>query len=363
MNNHITYVTIAYDLYKNKIIGQLNAWERRGYISNLMFIDKNKDVYRLVLRRNPTGKLPIDIQLASSNSKKNAVIQLFNYLKNKVNSEDELIYIRRLGISVIYARGFFERTKAKVFYEIPTYPIDSGTTFLRKMVLNIEKFYCKRRVYPYILAEPACVQKKLKTLPSKMIPINNAVEVGCSDIIPRKSNEYLFVFFGNLQHWHGLENFLQAVENYNGEKLFSVNVYSSLTECYKDLSFKYRNSPRIKFCGESNPKSIEIKNTNKTIGVGGLAYKTRGADYDTSLKNKDYAAMGIPFIYVLPDLSFVDYKYAYCIKDISKIDIDEIINWFSSIYSEDLYSIIKEYARKNLTYDQQIEELYRMVKK
>lgn len=70
MANHITYVTIAYDLYKNKILGQLNAWKRRGVYSSLLFVERVSDGYRLVLRENATDESAIDKELALTVNKK-----------------------------------------------------------------------------------------------------------------------------------------------------------------------------------------------------------------------------------------------------------------------------------------------------
>lgn len=363
MGKHITYVTIAFELYKNKILGQINAWQRRGYSCDLLFIDQTTHGYRLVLKNNIAQSTASDIEISNALEKRQAMKKLFEYLGTNCNGADEILYIRRLGINVILAGNLFKKIKAQVFYEIPTYPIDSGTTCLRKMVLKIEEYYFKRFVYPYILAEPACVQKKTKKLPSKMVEINNSVEVSNTDTMPRKSDNYTFLFFGNLQPWHGLDYFLEAVEKYTGINSVYVMVFSPATACYKELTEKYKESLKISFCGKTDPETIEVNNTNKTIGIGGLAYATRGADYDTSLKNKDYAAMGIPFIYTLPDQSFKTYKYSYQLNEIDAINIDEIIEWFLSIYTEDMYLKIKEYAREYLTYDKQIEKLYRMVEK
>jgi len=363
MERHITYVTIAFDIYRNKIIGQINAWQRRGYFCSLLFLERTETAYKLISRNNAVDEDYLDVVIATCAKKRQAIKKLFEYLKKHLNNKDEIIYIRRLGINVIYAGNFFKRIKAKVLYEIPTYPIDSGTTFLRKVALSIELLYFKMYVYPYIFAEPACVQKKIKKLPKKMIEINNSVEVSTKNIKPKMSDEYTFLFFGNLQPWHGLECFLQEVEKYTGSKSLFVKVYSPPTDCYIKLSDKYKNSKKIKFCGKSNSQTIEIHNTNKTIGIGGLAYQTRGADYDTSLKNKDYAAMGIPFIYTLPDLSFPNYKYSFCLKKLNEINLDKIIEWFTSIYTEDMYLQIKEYARSCLTYDVQIEKICGLVEK
>lgn len=212
---------------------------------------------------------------------------------------------------------------------------------------------------------PAFVQRNTRVTPSKIIPIYNAVNVleTNDEIRKRDSGRYTFLFVGNLQQWHGLEKFANLVVNYKGKYDIALKIYSSDTECYKELFSKYSCFDKIVFCGLEKMSAISKTIDKKTIGIGGLDYSKRGAEYDTSLKNKDYAAMGIPFVYSLKDLSFNEYLYGLQISgdEINDKLIDRIILWFESIDSEDLGAKIQEYAKKNLTYDKQIETVYRRI--
>lgn len=346
---NITYVTIAFELYQNKIMGQLKAWERQGYEYTLLYIEKMHDEYLL---QKMCKTMEIET-IASSHARNTIFRKLFDYLLNNCG-EDDLLYIRRIGINIVYAGNYFRKANCRILYEIPTYPIDSGITLMRKIVLFLEKLYYKVFVYPYITAEPACVQKYSKTMPSKIVPIYNAVTVSDNIKDVKIGEEYQFIFFGNLQPWHGLEFFIKALQQYKGDHLTKLYIFSPLTPHYSQLKEKYNHLSNIMFEGKTSKEMIEQMVTRKTIGVGGLQYTSRGAEYDTSLKNKDYASIGIPFIYKLKDLSFPEYPYAYQVVKENEISISDIIDWHSGIDSETLYYQIKNYARKNLTYDEQV---------
>ena len=357
--NKLLYVSITYALYKNKIDGQLEAWERKGYECDLLSIETVDDLYVVVLYKNDRVHKEITYQ---SYRKKEALHEMFRIMKEKYNDRNIVIYIRRLGINIIYTNNFFASSKARIVYEIPTYPIDSGTNFIKKIALVAETIYFYFFVYPYLQVVPACIQKETKFLPSKYEPIHNAVRVSEDRPIFIKNDDcYTLLFIGNLQPWHGLEKVIKELLYYDGDARIKLNIYSSPTNYYQELKKKYEEKNKILFCGSCSISNIEKNINSKTIGIGGLEYTTRGAVCDTSLKNKDYASLGIPFIFSLQDLSFTDYKYAYRISntDFDGQFIDRIIAWYNTIYDENMYRIIKQYARVNLTYDEQIEHVLR----
>lgn len=358
MCKQLVYCSIAYSLYCNKINGQIQAWRRLGFACSLLSIELMNNRYCVFFVEG--DELDKKNELFSSSSKKKAVAFAFKYLLNAFNSYDTYIYIRRLGINLLYTGNFFKKTKSRIIYEIPTYPIDCGTSFLKKLAVMIEQMYFNVFVYPNIDAMPAFVQKDCRKHPSKLVSVYNAVNV--LDVDGKKdSSRYTFLFVGNLQKWHGLESVIKLVVEYKGTFDIELKIYSSNTDCYQDLLSKYSFSKRIHFCGRESMKNISQTVTRKTIGIGGLDYSERGASFDTSLKNKDYAAMGIPFVYTLKDLSFIDYPYGLQISkgDVNNELIDRIVLWHQSIESEDLSSLIQEYARMNLTYDKQVETVYR----
>lgn len=356
----LVYVSITYGLYKSKIDGQIGAWRKKGYDCDLLSIEYLKYQYDIVFYENASeSNRTVCLQ---TKSRKEAMNYIFNYLLVNFNSQDTLIYIRRVGTNIIYANNFFKKIKARLIYEIPTFPIDSGTNLPRKIAVLIEKTYFYMFAYRHIAVIPACIQKMPKYLPKKYIAINNAVRVS-EDVkqICTNKNKYSFLFIGNLQPWHGLEKVIKELKLFNGVQEIEIRIFSSETECYSNLKSKYYFIPNVQFCGPNSVSNIEKTVSGKTIGIGGLEYNIRGAVYDTSLKNKDYASIGIPFVYSLEDLSFVGFKYTYRVndKDFDGKLISRIIAWYDSVNNDGMYQYIKQYAREKLTYDEQISSVDR----
>ena len=364
MDKKLVYFSISYSIYKNKIMGQIEAWQKKGFECCLFSIENIAGQYVVYYYEGKDIRMNHKNELYATSKKGAAIRFVFNYILKEYNNEGTYIYIRRLGINIVFSNLFFSKSKSKILYEIPTYPIDSGTTIIRKASVAIEKMFFYTMVYPHIKLVPAFIQKETKRLPSKFVPIQNAV-------LPLAINEnriyseyYTFLFVGNLQMWHGLEFIISKIIEYRGNKKVKLMIYSSETECYKMLQKKYKEYKNIIFCGKEEVETIYQSLTQRTIGIGGLNYAQRGATFDTSLKNKDYTAMGIPFVYSLRDLSFENYHFSYKIQLNASNNnlIDDIINWYCSIEADDMVEKIQCYAKENLTYDKQIEIVYRRLK-
>ena len=96
------------------------------------------------------------------------------------------------------------------------------------------------------------------------------------------------------------------------------------------------------------------------IGVGGLAYHKRGATIDSSIKSKEYCALGLPFLYEVPDMAFdKEWEYHYKIpSDESPVDFEKVINWYKSLPKE--HSVVMhKYAEDNLQFDNEVRDIER----
>ncbi|MGT2721166.1 hypothetical protein [Streptococcus porcinus] len=360
--NKIIYITLSYKTYKNKIDGQLEAWKRRGFDCLLLSIESNSEgLFSLIEYKFGSEKITSVVRF-SNLRKKQLYRQLAIHFSENYDSINNILYIRRLGINLIYFGRYIKQFKSKILYEIPTYPIDSGTSFFRKVALKIENIYFDKRVYPYLAGIPVFIQSFREPFKEKFIPLENAVKVLKDKVYfeNQGNNQLTFIFLGNLQKWHGLEKFIEEIKVFS-KKEVKLEIFSSNTETYAKFKKMYCNIENIIFNDAITFAELEDKLTGDLIGVGGLDYESRGAEVDTSLKNKDYAALGIPFIYKLPDISFQNYPYALKLenRDFNGTLVTKVIRWYNSIYTPTMNQKIKNYALSNLTYDNQVEKVIR----
>ncbi|HEP1839290.1 TPA: hypothetical protein VCA25_000701 [Streptococcus suis] len=359
---YLVYITLSYNEYKNKIFGQLKAWKNKGYEPVVFSIDSSDSNYQLL---RIESSMDIKEIIFSASTKRQVFDYMGQYVQNNFDNQDNIIYIRRLGISLLYFGKYIKHYISKVLYEIPTYPIDTSISFLKWLSGGIEFLYFKYFVYPYVTAVPIFLQSKKGRMLEKFIPIHNSVEVIEQNVISKKNigEDFAFIFIGNVQAWHGLDKFLDCFVSSNSNN--SVLVFSSNTLVYVKLKEKYKYFSNIIFAGkvEISELSHLLQRYSNVIGIGGLNYESRGAELDTSLKNKDYAALGIPFIYKLEDESFINYRYGLQLKDVdfSHDLIDKITTWYRLIHHEKMSADIVEFAKNHLSYEEQIDRIIRKI--
>ena len=197
-----------------------------------------------------------------------------------------------------------------------------------------------------------------------MVEIYNGREIEKYDISNRKINtniDYInFVGIAHVNRWHGYGKFIEAIENYNGNRNITFTIISNKTEeleRLKKIVTERGLQSKIHFKDYDRINNIMEECNLYDIAIGGISYYERGAIYDTSIKNKEYCAMGIPFVNCCKDLSFPsDFKYMYTLKD-KKIDMHQILNWYDKLEKKQILEDMHAYAKENLTFDKSIQKI------
>ena len=105
------------------------------------------------------------------------------------------------------------------------------------------------------------------------------------------------------------------------------------------------------------------KSEDYDIGLGGLKYHIKGAKYDSSIKNKEFCAMGIPMVAASIDKSFNDnFKYLYKINaDNNNFSISDIIDWYESLDKKIIKQEMKKYAEEELSFYKLYKEMFEKI--
>ena len=153
------------------------------------------------------------------------------------------------------------------------------------------------------------------------------------------------------------------MKEYSGDKKITFTIISQDTEenvKVKKLVQEYHMEDQVIFKDRCTFDELDQLIDNYHIAIGGLGYHRRGAKYDTSIKNKEYCAWGIPFVCACMDRSFPDdFKYLCKVpSDESIINIGEIIEWYQSIYEYDYRKEMYEYAKEHLNFAKEYRDLF-----
>jgi dTDP-4-dehydrorhamnose 3,5-epimerase len=198
--------------------------------------------------------------------------------------------------------------------EILTYPYDAeykNAKTIVKIAKQIEVFY--RQSFKKYVDKMVTFSKAEEIFGVKTIKINNGIVM---DSIPLKTstnnkNEINLIAVASMQFWHGYDRLIDGLKNYYSKKQ-SIKVFlqfvgdSNNTESlkYKHLIDLYKLNPYITFHGFKNGSNLDELFNLSDLAIGCLGVHRKNIKYIKSLKNSEYCARGIPFVYSEIDDSF-----------------------------------------------------------
>lgn len=277
-------------------------------------------------------------------------------LKSKLLKRTEyssiIEYARKERIDFVYMRSDhnanpftihmvrkLKETGIKVVMEIPTYPYDQEYESLsRRKFLFIDQ--CFRKIlarqlcgivtfsdYPIIFGKPA-------------LQISNGVDF--SQIpLKRKINdtnhELHLIGVAEIHYWHGFDRLVKGLANYY-QTHPSYKVYFHIIGEFFGEREKKEILPVIKqhgleeyiiLHGARHGKELDDLFEQADMAIGSLARHRSGIFHIKTLKNREYAARGLSFIYSEIDSDFENKPYILKAKaDESPIDIYQIIEFY-----------------------------------
>lgn len=365
----VLYINLDFINYKNKTLAQLKSFNKKGFSTFLISFEQNENNQNEVILYKYEDDMLHIIKKCNVEGKKNKGKTMKKIQQYIIGINDEykfdIVYIRRVEIAIIFLKKMFKALSksASIVYEFPTFPFDNIPNKKTKIYQKIELLYFNRFIKKYVKCIPIYKQNKVKEN-SKMIDVYNGIEIERYDISKRKIREEResinFVGIAHVNKWHGYDKFIKAIEEYEGKEKLTFTIISNKTSELNNLKEYVQNKNlgyMIFFKEYDNVDSIVNECNLYDIAVGGISYYERGAIYDTSIKNKEYCALGIPFINSCIDLSFpTDFKYMYTIKD-RMIDINNILRWYESLEKKQLIKEMHQFAKENLTFDKSIQKV------
>ena len=356
---------IASNGISKKIKYQKKAIENNGNRVYLMYIQKE----------NTNISLYID--------KEKIVSYKYNFLWTfKILSLEQPIlnFIKKYNIDCIYVRytqfaspsicNLFKRIQAidvNTILEIPTYPYDCEFKGTKKILGIWEKFW-RKRLAKHINSIVTFTQiKYIWKIPT--LQIKNGVDF--SEIVLKRKNEVIqykveLIAVAGIAFWHGFDRIIEGLHHYYNNKVNNkievhlniigkgdINVYNSLV----DLVNKYSLNDYVTFYGEMYGKALDELFETADIAIGCLGCHRKNIKEVSSLKNVEYAARGIPFIYSEINKDFDNKPYVKKEKpDDSPINIMELVEWRKNLVIEPIE--IRNTIVDSLSWEKQMDTVF-----
>jgi len=267
-------------------------------------------------------------------------------------------YCIRENIEFIYARSFMNATPllANLFKklqragihavtEIPTYPYDSEFSphiWKQPLRLVIDKWF-RRSLYQYMDAIVTFSDEN-EIFGQRTINISNGVDfdsIPMHDYHNPSDGSIHLIGVAEVHVWHGYDRLLAGLGEYykNEQKPRQVyfhivgGVHPYLMSTYfVPIIEKYNISDKVIFHGQLFGAELTNVFSMCQFAIGSLGRHRSGISVIKTLKNREYATRGLPFIYSEQDSDFDQQPYVLkAPADESPIDIKKIIDFISHV--------------------------------
>ena len=270
-------------------------------------------------------------------------------------------YCVKEGIEFIYARSYMNATpplvrlfkrlrKAgiKSVMEVPTYPYDQefkGYDMNQRMRLRVDQLYRKKLSAQM---EAVVTFSDEKTIfGQRTIRISNGVDLDTIPLHtthPNTMHEVHLIAVAEVHSWHGFDRLIHGLgeyyKKYDGKPERKVFFHivgdvwpSEMNGTQQAPGFApyirdYGIGDYVKFHGKLFGQELNDVFDQCSFAIGSLGRHRSGITIIKTLKNREYASRGLPFIYSEQDSDFDQQPYVLrAPADESPIDIDNILTF------------------------------------
>lgn len=340
-----------------KISYQVDAFKKCGADVHLCYMDETNNKKRLI-----DGKVITDYGngLSSKILKRIVFSSITKYVKdNKI----DFVYIRsnhNANPFTINMLRCMKRYGAKVVMEIPTYPYDSE---YEAQGMNKQIFF--DRIFRNSLAKQLDAIVTFSDYDNifgqRTIRISNGIDfesVKMKSSINDTSKELNLIGVAEIHEWHGFDRLVKGLAEYYSKPQdylvkFHVVGYFFSTEIeneFKKIITDNHMENYVILYGKKHGAELDILFDKCDFGIGSLGRHRVGIDKIKTLKNREYAARGIPFVYSETDSDFDQKPYVLKVPaDETPIDVIRIISFYRdlSMSPSEIRNSIKELSWEN----------------
>lgn len=322
-----------------KISYQVNALKQCGMEVHLCYMDENGTKKRII---DENIIADYGSGLLSKILKRIDFSAISRYVK--VNHID-LVYIRSNHNANPFTIRMVKQMKkygAKVVMEIPTYPYDSEyeAQGMSKQIFQDKLF---RNKLAKQLDSIVTFSDYNQIFGQRTIRISNGIDfdsVKMKTAINDTSKELNLIGVAEIHEWHGFDRLVKGLADYYSEQqnyIVRFHVVGYFFSAENEKEFKYiiadnRMEDFVILYGKKHGEELDMLFDKCDFGIGSLGRHRVGIDKIKTLKNREYAARGIPFVYSETDSDFDQKPYVLKVPaDETPVDINSIINFYRNM--------------------------------
>lgn len=290
-----------------------------------------------------------------------------------IQNNVQLVYIRSAHNAHPFTIQMVKRmhqSGAHIVFEIPTYPYDQEYDSLSKrMELLPDKLFRKQLMKYVDKVVTFSDFNEIFGVPT--IRISNGIDfaqIKLKKNMPNIFQELHLIGVAEIHYWHGFDRIIKGLINYYKSNP-TYNIYFHIVGEFfgnrerDEIIPLISNNHLEKYIilhGAKQGKELDELFEQASIGIGSLGRHRSGIHSIKTLKNREYAARGIPFIYSENDSDFEEMPYIIkAPEDESPIDIEHIVSLRKEIILSPIN--IRE-SIKHLSWKEQMQKVIDAVK-
>ena len=273
-----------------------------------------------------------------------------------VDNDIDLVYARSFMNATPWLVRLFARLRRagiRAVTEIPTFPYDgefSGAPFLTRLGLTIDKLF-RRRLAAQMDALVTFSDER-EIFGRKTIRISNGVDFGSIPLHrhqPAVDGEIHLIGVAEVHYWHGFDRIIAGLGEYYATHSSPRPVFlhivggvapaemngSAHAPGFTELIRRYGIDDRVIFHDAIYGSRLDDVFNRCDFAIGSLARHRSGITRIKTLKNREYATRGIPFIYSEEDTDFDTMPYVMkAPADDTPIDVSAILHFIDNRVSD-----------------------------
>lgn len=257
----------------------------------------------------------------------------------------EFVYIRSNHNANPFTINMVRRMKRagmKVVMEIPTYPYDQEyfNKAMRRQLIQDKLF---RNLFAKQLDAIVTFSEEDIIFGQQTIRISNGIDfdsVRMKKESHHPANELHLIGVAEIHRWHGFDRIFKGLADYYATPkdikvyfhvvgyFFSPIEKAEITEIIKT----HHLEPYVILYGKKHGKELDEIFDKCDFGIGSLGRHRVGIEHIKTLKNREYAARGIPFVYSETDTDFDKKPYVMKVPaNETPVKIEDIIHFYQQL--------------------------------
>lgn len=362
-----------YSGISKKILLQVKGLKENGHEVHLCTYIVKEDGQKHRMINNQTLE-NMGTGIAAKIKKRCCYGSILNYIKEQ---QIDLVYVRSFHNANPFTIRLFRQIKRmgiKAVMEIPTYPYDSeyiGADWRVQLNLVIDKLY-REKLAKQMTAIITFSDEEM-IFGQRTIRISNGIDFFSLPLKKRQKDKVSdgtihLIGVAEVHYWHGYDRLINGLGEYyqsphNEDVYFHIVGGVAPSEMYDTPQApgfdgyikKYGIEKYIIFHGQQYGEKLDELFNEADFAIGSLARHRTRIDKIKTLKNREYAARGIPFIYSETDEDFDTMPYVLKVSaDESPISINDILQFYkkASFSPEEIRDSIQ-----NLSWKKQMKKV------